>query len=64
MAKKKPMSPERAEWEATRAERERYLYGRANDMWRETKAREESKREATEGTGRHLRILRRLRRFR
>ena len=65
MAKKEPeMSPERAQWEATREERERYLYRRANKMWEETKARESAEGEARARAESRWRILRRLKRFR
>ena len=65
MAKKEPeMSPERAQWEATREERERYLYRRANQIWEETKARESSEDTARARSETRWRILRRLKRFR
>jgi hypothetical protein len=65
MAKKEPeMSPERAQWEATREERERYLYRRANQMWEETKERESGEATARARVETRWRILRRLKRFR
>ena len=66
--RKRALSPEEAEWEATREERTRYIYQRLNDDWRERKARlEASEGSESEARGRaesRLRILRRLRRFR
>ena len=69
MAKKRrALSPEELEWEATREERTRYLYGRLNRTWAEVKAREDAK-ERTQGSEStpaaiRWRVLRRLRRFR
>jgi hypothetical protein len=40
MAKTRPMSPEEAEYEATREERDRWMFAQANRNWARIKARE------------------------
>jgi hypothetical protein len=40
--KKRTLTPEEAEWEATRDERTRYIYGRLNRRWAELTAEQEA----------------------
>jgi hypothetical protein len=62
--RRETLTPEEAEWEATREERTRWLYRKLNERWAETKAAEEAReraeREAAERATRRKRIIRRL----
>jgi hypothetical protein len=40
--KKRTLTPEEVEWEATRDERTRYIYGRLNRRWAELTAEQEA----------------------
>jgi hypothetical protein len=44
---KRTKTPEELEWEATREERERWMYRLLNERWREMAAREEGARTST-----------------